>query len=391
MPATLPAPTETAAPPADTAWVARGASEPEAGASAAFVSSALAGAGPPAKRPSDTTDHSLVLARMSGAQRAAVLLIALGVEAASPILARLSDEDVEAVSVEIARLQNVSSDQVEAVLTEYNDLSLAQRYVSQGGAAFARQMLETALGPERAEDVMMKVEAAMEVSAFHMLQTIDLMPLLDFLENEHPQTVALILTQLNTRKASDLINHLDADTQREVIYRIAEMSAPLPNVLREVEDVIRQYIGAGLGAEAGTRGGVERVADILSASNRTTERSIMDGLRERDPSLAATIKGLMFVFDDLVHLDDRALQKILMQVEQRDLALALKAAPEPLQQKVLKNVSERVSAAVREEIELLGSVAVSEVDDAQARVLEAAAELEERGEVALTRNPVEQV
>jgi flagellar motor switch protein FliG len=328
---------------------------------------------------------------MSGAQRAAVLLIALGVEAASNILSRLSDDDVEAVSVEIARLQNVSSDQVEAVLTEYNDLTMAQRYVSQGGAQFARQMLEAALGPERADDVMMKVEAAMEVSAFHMLQTVDIMPLLDFLENEHPQTVALILTQLNTRKASDLINHLPPEVQREVVYRIAKMAAPLPNVLREVEEVIRQYIGAGLGTETGTRGGVERVADILSASSRTTERSVMEALRERDPELASTIKGLMFVFDDLVHLDDRALQKILMQVEQRDLALALKAAPDPLQEKVLRNVSERVAAAVREEIELLGSVAVSEVDDAQARVLEAAAALEERGEVTLTRSQVEKI
>lgn len=365
----------TAAPPADTAWVARPErSDTAAGAAA----NALA-------KVADAQDQTRVLESMTGAQRSAVLLIALGVEAASPILAQLSDADVEAVSIEIARLQNVSSEQVEAVLGEYNDLALARSYVSQGGASFARQMLESALGPERAEDVMMKVEAAMEVSAFHMLQTIDLMPLLDFLETEHPQTVALILTQLNTRKASDLIGHLDPDVQREVVYRIAEMSAPLPNVLREVEDVIRQYIGAGLGTEAGTRGGVERVADILSASNRSTERSIMEGLRERDPEMAATVKGLMFVFDDLVHLDDRALQKILMQVDQRDLALALKAAPDALQEKVFKNVSERVASAVREEIDLLGQVAVAEVDEAQSRVLEAASELEEKGEVVLTR------
>ncbi|MDT0632361.1 flagellar motor switch protein FliG [Rubrivirga sp. S365] len=376
-------PTAPPPPAPDAAWVAHGAPA-DADDSAAFVSSALA-------TTPESADTAAVLEAMSGAQRAAVLLVALGVEAASPILSRLSDEDVEAVSVEIARLQNVSGDQVEAVLGEYHDVALAQSYVSQGGAAFARQMLEAALGGERAEDVMMKVEAAMEVSAFHMLQTVDLVPLLDFLENEHPQTVALILTQLNTRKASDLINHLDAEVQREVVVRIANMAAPLPNVLREVEDVIRQYIGAGLGADTGSRGGAERVADILSASSRTTEQSIMEGLRERDPELAATIKGLMFVFDDLVHLDGRALQKVLMEVEQQDLALALKAAPDVLQRKVFENVSERVAQTVREEIELLGPVAVSQVDDAQARVLQAATELEARGEVTLTRNPVETI
>ena len=372
----------TATATAKTAWVATGTPGPT-DAEAAAVAAAALGADQRLLAPQD---HASVLASMTGAKRAAVLFIALGIEASSAILKLLSDQDVEAISVEIARLDNVSSEQVEAVLTEYNDLSIARSYVSHGGSSFARQMLETALGGERAEDIMMKVEAAIEVSAFHMLQTVDLLPLIDFLETEHPQTIALILTQLNTRKASDLINHLPLEVQREVIFRIAKMSAPQPNVLREVEDVIRQHIGAGLGSETGTRGGAERVADILSASGRTTERNIMEGLREWDPELATTIKGLMFVFDDLVGLEDRALQKILMQVDQRDLALALKAAPDALTEKVLKNVSERVGAAVREEIELLGSVAVSEVDDAQARVLEVASELEEKGEVTLSRN-----
>lgn len=377
----------TEAPPAETAWVAQGAAPPDAAAAAALVESAVANAPAPCEGARTKADHARVLADMSGAQRSAVLLIALGVEAASPILSRLSDTDVEAVSVEIARLQNVSSDQVEAVLGEYNDLALARSYVSQGGSSFARQMLEAALGEERAEDVMMKVEAAMEVSAFHMLQTIDIQPLLDFLESEHPQTVALILTQLNTKKAADLLNHLPSSIQGEVIIRIAEMSAPLPNVLREVEEVIRQHIGAGLGTEQGTRGGAERVADILSASNRSVERAVMESLKGQDPELAATIKALMFVFDDLVHLEDRSLQKVLMQIDQRDLALALKAAPDELQEKVFKNVSERVAMAVREELELLGQVAVAEVDEAQSRVLEAASALEEKGEIVLTRKP----
>lgn len=364
----------------ETAWIARNRS-----ASAPPPDSVPSPDGGADDEPDAPPDPAAVLARMSGTQRAAVLLIALGIDIASKVLPLLNDEDVEMVSVEIARTQNVPGEQVEAVLGEYHDLALARSYVSQGGAAFARRMLETALGEDRAELVMMKVEAAMEVSAFHMLHTVDLAPLLDFLEGEHPQTTALILTQLNPRKAADLMAHLRPEIQSEVVYRIATMAAPTPEVLREVEEVIRQQIGAGLGEETGARGGVEKVAEILSSSNRSTERALMDALRERSTDLAATVKSLMFVFDDLVHLDARDLQKVLMQVEQRDLALALKAAPEPLQKKVFENVSDRVAQSVQEELELLGSVAVADVDEAQSRVLEAAQELEARGELTLSR------
>ncbi len=387
MPATLdvPPPLEkTAEALAETAWVARRRTEAGEVASPA-VAAMLAAA------ESGPVNHADVLARMTGSQRAAVLLIALGVEAASKVLPLLSEEDVERVSVEIARTKNVPGEQVEAVLSEYNDLALARSYVSQGGAAFARRMLESALGPDRAEEMMMKVEAAMEVSAFHMLQTVDLGPLLDFLQNEHPQTVALILTQLHPRKASDLIEHLAPEVQREVIYRVAIMAAPSPEVLREVEAVIRHSLGSGLGSDTGSRGGAEKVAEILTASSRSTERALMEALREYSPEIATTVKSLMFVFDDLVLLDPRDLQKILMQVEQRDLALALKAAPEALQTKIFENVSDRVAQIVREEIEMLGSVAVVDVDEAQARILEAAAELEARGEVTLSRKQIQRI
>ena len=366
---------------ADATWIARRREEDPDPASIAEPSAAS-----PSKPTSDQEeDHAEVLALMSGTQRAAVLLIALGVEIASKVLPLLSDEDVEMVSVEIARTKNVPGEQVEAVLGEYNDLALARSYVSQGGSAFARRMLEEALGDDRAEEVMMKVEAAMEVSAFHMLHTVDVAPLLDFLESEHPQTTALILTQLNPRKAAELMAHLPAAMQGEVVFRIATMAAPSPDVLREIEEVIRQQIGDGLGEETGARGGAEKVAEILSSSNRSTERALMDALRERSADLATEVKSLMFVFDDLVHLDPRDLQKVLMQVDQADLAMALKAAPEALQTKVFENVSDRVAQTVREELELLGSVAVADVDEAQSRVLGAAQELESRGEVTLSR------
>ncbi|HLA63014.1 MAG TPA: flagellar motor switch protein FliG [Rhodothermales bacterium] len=326
-----------------------------------------------------------VLASMSGAHRAAVLLLALGLDTAVKVIPLMKDEEVEAVSVEIARMKNVPGEEVEAVLAEYRDLALARAYVTQGGPTLARQMLSAALGDDRAEEVLMKVEAAMEVSAFHLLHTVDSGRLVDLLQGEHPQTAALILTQLNPRKAGELIGKLTPDVQGEVAYRIATMTPPAPEVLREVEEVIRQQIGAVLGATATGGGGIAKVAEILVSAGRTAERAVMEALKLRAPELAATVKGLMFVFDDLVFLDGRDLQKVLASVDARDLALALKAAPEDLQKKVFQNVSERAGQSIRDETALLGSVRVSEVDEAQGRVLEAAQELEGRGEIVLAR------
>ena len=225
----------------------------------------------------------------------------------------------------------------------------------------------------------------MEVSGFHLLQTVETPRLVEFLEGEHPQTTALILTQLNPRKAGELVGKLPPEIQGEVAFRIATMAAPAPEVLRDVEEIIRQQIGAVLGADPGPRGGVGKVAEILGAAGRSAERAVMEALKARAPELAAAVKGLMFVFDDLIHLDGRDLQRILMEVEARDLALALKAAPDALRDKVFENVSDRVAQGVREEIELMGNVRVAEIDDAQSRVLQAAQELEARAEIALVR------
>ena len=323
---------------------------------------------------------------LSGAQKTAVLLTSLGVEAASQVLKSLRDDEVERISIEIARLKNIPSDVVEGVLLEFHDLSLAHTYVAQSGVSFAREVLSAAMGDNRAEEIMMKVEAATEVSGFHLLQTVETGHLINFLQNEHPQTAALILAHINPRKAAEIIPALPADLQQEIIYRLATMSKTSPQLLREIEEVIRQQIGSVFGGELSTAGGAERVAEILNCTKRNAEQTILSNLRDRDPELATAIKSLMFVFDDLVHVDDRALQRLLMEVEQRDLALALKAAPDELKRKLLDNVSERVAQAIGEELELMGAVRVSEVDEAQHTILEAAQQLEERGEIVLSHH-----
>ncbi len=322
---------------------------------------------------------------LTGAQKSAVLLIALGVEGATAVLRKLHDDEVERISVEIARFRNISGDIVEAVLMEYRDMKMAQNYIAQGGSSFAREVLVAALGDRRAEEIMMRVEAAMEVSAFHLLQTVETSQLTNFLTYEHPQTAALILAHLNSRKAADIIAGFSAEMQSEVMVRLATMNKTSPELLRDIEEVIRGQIGSLFGTELSTAGGIDKVADILNNISRAAERSIMDGIRESEPELAANIKNLMFTFDDLVGVSGRDLQRLLMDVDQKDLALSMKAAGEELKQKVFGNVSERVAEALKEEIELLGPVRVSDVDEAQKSILAKAQQLEEEEEITLGR------
>lgn len=316
---------------------------------------------------------------LTGTRKAAVLLIALGTKAAARVLKCLPDAEVERLSIEIARCQNVSSEMVERVLTEYRRLSSAQAQTTQGGAAFAREALASALGPHRAEDVMMKVEVATDASA-HLLQNVETEQLVNFLGHEHPQTTALVLAHLSPRKAADVLTSLDAELQNEVVYRLATMGKTSPELLRDVEEVIRSQIGSVFGSDRSPTGGVEKVADILKNTRQADERSIMESIQDRDVRLAASIRNLIFVFEDLLNLSDRNIQRVLMEIEDRELVLSLKAASEALKEKLLANVSERAAEQIREELDLLGPVRVSEVDEAQRSILETAQSiLEEEG------------
>ena len=326
------------------------------------------------------------VAELTGAEKGAILLIALGTEAASGVLKLMRDEEVEKISIHIALLRNVSSEVVETVLMEYRDMGMAQDYIAQGGVPFAREALENALGQHRAEEIMMKVEAAMEVSAFHLLQTVETSQLTNFLQNEHPQTAALILAHLNPRKAADIISNLKPDIQSAIMYRLATMGKTSPELLRDIEEVIRQQIGSLFGAELSMTGGVDAVADILNNVSRSAEVAIMESIREQDPDLANSIKGLMFVFDDLVHVSDRDLQRILKEVDQKDLGLSLKATSEELKQKIFGNMSERAAEMLKEELELMGPVRISEVEEAQRNITEIAQTLEEQEEISLSRS-----
>ena len=326
---------------------------------------------------------------LSGAKKCAIFLIAIGAKPASSILRCMTDNEVEQISVEIASMKNMSPEIVEGVIMEFRDLGWAQSFLAQGGIGFAREALASALGPRRAEEIMMRVEAAMEVSAFHLLQTVETGQLTNFLQNEHPQTAALILAHLNPRKSAEIIINFDAEVQNEIIYRLATMGKTSPALLNDIEEVIRQQVGSLFGTELSAAGGVESVAQILNSTTRTAEKSILDAITERDPELAVSIKALMFVFDDLVNVADRDMQRILVEVEQRDLALGLKGASEELKGKLLGNISQRAAEAILEELDLMGPVRVSDVEEAQRRIIETAQQLEEQEEITLARGGAE--
>ena len=323
---------------------------------------------------------------LTGAEKAAILLVALGMEAAGKVLKSMHYDEVEKISIEMAKLRNVSSDMVESVLVEFRHMGIAQDYVARGGVAFAREVLEEALGPRQTEEIMTRVEAAIEKSGFHLLQTVETSQLTNFLQNEHPQTVALILAHLNPRKAADIVSGLPLELRNNIMYRLATMGKTAPELLRDIEEVVRQQVGLLFGTNLSATGGIRSVAPILNNTSRRAEHSILEFIHSENPELAVSIKSLMFVFDDLVHLSDQDIQRLLKEVEQKDVALALKATAEELKEKFLGNVSERAAQMLQEEMELMGPVRVSDVEEAQRRIVEAAHQLEEQEEIVLSRS-----
>ncbi len=324
-------------------------------------------------------------------QKGALLLIALGIETAAQILKNLKESEVEKLSIEIAKLENVPAEMLNEVIEEYYQMMIANQYIVQGGIDYAKKALESAWGRKKAEEILKRVEAATEISAFYLLQTVDDKQLLNFLQNEHPQTAALILANLKPAQAASILSEMPEETQYEIAYRLATMEKTSPELIEEIENVLRDQMGTVFGGGLSKAGGVEAMAEILNAVSRTAEKNILDNLRERDPQLAAEIKDYMFVFEDLISLPDNAIQAILKNVESKTLALALKAASNELREKIFNNMSERAASMLKDEIEFLGAVRVKDVEAAQKQILEVVRSLEEAGEIVLARGEEEEI
>lgn len=325
-------------------------------------------------------------AKLSGVQKAAILFITLGPEVSSGILKKLPEAEIQKITYEIANITSVTSEQREGILNEFLQINKARDYIIEGGMDYARELLSKALGPHRANEILEKVsEATQQYRPFSIARKADAHQLLNVITYEHPQTIALILCYLQPEKAAQVMAELPEETQSEVAYRIATMSTTSPMVIKEIEKVLESKLSSVVRTEMTTLGGVETLVDILNQVDRTTERNITESLEKEDAELADRVKSSMFVFEDIITLDDVAIQRILREVEAKDLALALKGCSEEVAEVIYKNQSKRAAASLKEDMEFLGPVRLMDVEKAQQGIVAIIRRLDEAGEIIISR------
>jgi flagellar motor switch protein FliG len=322
---------------------------------------------------------------LKGKQKAAVLLIQMGPEASAAVLKQLREPEIEQLTLEILSMDQVSDDVNREVLAEGHSLALASRFLSTGGFGYAQEMLGRALGPEKAAEIISRLAATLQPHHFDFLKDTDPSQLATFIQEEHPQAIALILAHLPSATASRVLASLPAELQAEVAMRIATMERTLPEVIEGIEQVLRQRLARVVFSETSQAGGLDSLVKILGNVDRSTERSVLEYLDQHNADLAGEVRKLMFAFDNLVALDDSALQRILRDVDARDLPLALRGAPDELRDRIFKNVSARAADMLREDMAVAGQVRRRQVEEAQQRIVTVARRLEEAGEIVIQR------
>jgi flagellar motor switch protein FliG len=329
--------------------------------------------------------------KLSGEQKAAILLISLGPEISSEVFKELKEEHVEQVALQIANMKKVSPAERDSVMEETFQLSMAEEYISAGGVDYAREVLEKALGEQRAIEIINRLQGALQMTPFDFIKRTDPQQLLNFIQNEHPQTISLILAHLNSEHAATILGSLPSEIQVDVAQRIAVMERATPDIIMEIEKVLERNIASVFTQEMTAAGGVRAVAEMLNRVDRSTEKAIMEKLEETNPDLADEIKRLMFVFDDVLLIDDKSIQRILREVDQKDLILALKGAGEEVKAKILKNMSQRARTMIIEEMEVMGPTRLKNTEEAQQKIVNTIRQLEEMGEIVVARGGEEEV
>jgi flagellar motor switch protein FliG len=322
---------------------------------------------------------------VTGRKKAAVLLVSLGPERAAEVFRHLRDEEIESLSLEMARLQQVDADTTHSVMEEVAATATAQASLSAGGVDYAREVLERALGPDRAKEIVGRLSSVIERRPFEFLRRTPPDQLVTFLRSESPQTTALVVANLHTTLASQVLSHLPEAEQAEIALRIARMGETSPEVVRQVETVMRQKLDSVVQEEVSAVGGIKSLAEILNNADRSTERNVLDSLTEADEELAAEVRRLLFVFEDIIKLDDRAIQAVLRDADQKDLALALRGVSDEVKERILANMSERGAQMLVEEMEFQPPQRKRVIEEAQGRIVAIVRKLEEAGAVVLSR------
>ena len=323
--------------------------------------------------------------KVRGIQKAAILLISLGPERSAGIFKHLKEEEIEELTLEIANTRSVTPQVKEEVINEFYEVCLAQQYIAEGGINYAKELLEKSFGSDRAMDVIGKLTASLQVKPFEFVRKTDATQLLNFIQDEHPQTIALILSYLSSTQAAGIISTLTPDKQTDVAKRIALMDRTSPDVIKEVENILEQKLSSLVNQDYTIVGGIDSIVEVLNTVDRGTEKHIMENLEIEEPELADEIRKKMFVFEDILMLDDRSIQRVLREVENSELAVALKGANEDVQNAIFNNMSSRLSAMIREDMEYMGPVRMKDVEEAQQKIVNVIRKLEDSGEIVISR------
>ncbi|MRG85402.1 flagellar motor switch protein FliG [Salinibacillus xinjiangensis] len=322
---------------------------------------------------------------LTGKQKAAILLISLGPDVSAEVYKHLSEEEIEQLTLEISSVKKVDSNQKEKVIDQFHQIALAQDYISEGGIGYAKNVLEKALGEDEATKIIGRLTSSLQVRPFDFARKADPAQILNFIQNEHPQTIALILSYLDAEQSAQILSELPADMQADIAKRIAIMDSTSPEIINEVEQILEKKLSATVTQDYTYTGGIEAVVEVLNGVDRSTERTILDELETQDPELAEEIKKRMFVFEDIVTLDNRSIQRVIREVENEDLMLSLKVASEEVQQVLFKNMSNRMVENFKDEMEYMGPVRLRNVEEAQTRIVSVIRRLEEIGEIVIAR------
>jgi flagellar motor switch protein FliG len=328
---------------------------------------------------------------LTGKEKAAILLIALGREHSAKVFKHLRDDEIEQLTLEITNVRRVDSETKENIISEFYEHCLAQNYISEGGIDYARVVLEKAIGAEKALTLINRLTSSLQVRPFDFARRADPNQLLNFVQNEHPQTIALILSYLEPQMAAGVLARLELEKQTEVVSRIATMSRTSPEYVHEIERVLDKKLSS-LGSEDFTViGGIQSIVDILNAADRSTERHVLEALEEKDVELVDEIRRKMFVFEDIVKLDRRAIQRVLKEVDNGDLTVALKNATPEVSRMIFENMSKRLQDMIREDMEYMGPVRVRDVEEAQQKMVNIIRKLQDAGEIIVSRGSEDEV
>ena len=322
---------------------------------------------------------------MDGIQKAAILLITLGPEKAAVVFKHLKEDEIEQLTLEIANTRSVTPAQKEQVLNEFYEVCLAQQYIAEGGIGYAKDLLQKALGESKAQEVLGKLTASLQVRPFEFIRKTEASQILNFIQDEHPQTIAFILSYLSPQQAAGIISSLTPDKQTDVAKRIAMMDRTSPDVIKEVENILEQKLASLVSQDYTIVGGVDSVVEVLNTVDRGTEKHIMENLEIEEPELADEIRKKMFVFEDILMLDDRSIQRVLREVENSELAVALKNANEEVQNVIFNNMSTRLVDMIKEDMEYMGPVRLKDVEEAQQKIVNIIRKLEDSAEIVISR------